>query len=250
MDNEKLKKFRKMIDESRNIVFFGGAGVSTESGIPDFRGRDGLYNQKYDRNPEYMLSLACFKNEPDLFWKFYRDKILAQGVKPNKAHFALRELEKRGKLKAIVTQNIDNLHEEAGSKNVYHIHGSILTYHCPKCGDTYILEEIMGIDETPICYCGQPTNNGIVLKPDITLYGEKLPEEEWNKSVLAIHNADMMIVAGTSLKVFPAAGLISEFSGKYLVIINRDKTQADSYADLVFHDSIGEVLDAAIQETT
>ena len=246
MDINKVHQLIDMIKESNNIVFFGGAGVSTESGIPDFRSKDGLYNQKYDKDPEYMLSIDCFNKEPKEFWKFYRDKILIDGVNPNPGHFALAKLEKIGKLKAIITQNIDNLHELAGSKNVYHIHGSILTYHCPYCKKEFLLDEILNMPIVPKCTCGFKNSTGFTIKPDITLYGEKLPREAWDRSLSAAKKADMMIVAGTSLTVYPANTIVSYFEGKYLVIINRDQTNVDQYADLVIRDNFGEVLDYAV----
>lgn len=249
MDFEKVNKLTEMIKESNNIVFFGGAGVSTESGIPDFRSKDGLYNQKYKKDPEYMLSKECFEKEPEEFWRFYRDKILIDDVNPNPGHFALAKLEEIGKLKAIITQNIDDLHEQAGSKKVFHIHGSILTNHCPYCKREYSLEEIKKMPDVPICYCGisKDKGKGMVIKPDVTLYGENLPQEAWDRALMATVKADMMIVAGTSLVVHPANTIVSYFKGKYLVIINRDKTDLDQFTDLVIRDNFGEVMKEAIK---
>lgn len=237
-----IERLQSLIDHSNSIVFFGGAGVSTESGIPDFRSTDGLYAQEYeDTPPESILSASCFKKKPSLFYKFYREKILMQGsnldIKPNAAHLKLAELEKAGKLKAVITQNIDTLHQEAGSKEVYQIHGTIATNHCVKCGKEYSLGDVT--KETfgdMICDCG------FLIKPDVVLYEENLPMEVWDKAIKAIKNADCLIVAGTSLSVYPAASLLDYFHGGNLVVINRDSTQADSVADLVIHDSIGKVL--------
>ena len=252
--NENIEKLREMIDRSNRIVFFGGAGVSTESGIPDFRSKDGLYNQKYKYDPEFMLSRKCLIKKPKLFWEFYRDKILIKGVEPNDAHKALAKLEQDGKLTAVVTQNIDNLHELAGSKTVYHIHGTITMNHCEQCKTRYTPEEVENaekdtqlhtsgvteIDGVPKCSCGG------IIRPDVTLYGEKLPSEDWAKSCFAVKDADMLIVAGTSLSVYPAATILDYFSGEYLVVINRDPTDRDKWADLVIRDNVGEVLRDAI----
>ncbi len=241
---EKLQLLKKMLEESNHIVFFGGAGVSTESGIPDFRSKDGLYNQKYKYPPEYMLSRSCFEAMPDEFYKFYRDKILLKGVQPNKGHFALAQLEQEGKLQCIITQNIDHLHEMAGSKNVYHLHGTIMMNHCVNCGHAYplkVLEEKLGQGDLPLC----DVCSGI-LKPDVTLYEESLPDEAWSRSMAAVAKADMLIIAGTSLTVYPAAYIVEYFKGKHLVIINRDSTPKDEYADLVLHESFGEVMSGVV----
>jgi len=240
MEEKQLEKLSKIIKETNNIVFFGGAGVSTESGIPDFRSKDGLYNQKYKYDPEYMLSKDCLEKKPDEFWKFYRDKILIEGILPNEAHKALAKLETEGKLKAIITQNIDNLHELAGSKNIHHIHGTIMTNHCMKCKKEYSLEEILKMDEIPICNCGG------IIRPDVTLYGENLPQEAWDRSMAAITKADTLIIAGTSLSVYPAVMLVDYFYGDNLIIINRDTTDRDKWADVVIHDSIGKVLSKVV----
>lgn len=237
---EQIQKLKDMMAESKNIVFFGGAGVSTESGIPDFRSKDGLYNQKYKYPPEYMLSHSCFETMPDEFYKFYKDKILLRGIMPNKGHYALAKLEAAGKLQCVITQNIDHLHELAGSKEVYHLHGTIMTNHCTGCGKNYTLdelEELLQRDDVPLCKeCGK------IVKPDVTLYEEMLPDDAWNKSMAAVKSADMLIIAGTSLTVYPAAYIVESFKGKYVVIINRDATSKDSKANLVIHDSFGEVM--------
>lgn len=248
MDRKKIDQLREVIKNSNNIVFFGGAGVSTESGIPDFRSKDGLYNQKYKKNPEYMLSKTCFDTEPEEFWRFYRDKILIDNITPNKGHMALRKLEKMGKLKAIITQNIDSLHEDAGSETVYHIHGTIKTNHCPYCKREYSLEEIMKMPEVPGCDCGILGSGTIVIKPDIVLYEETLPDDEWRHSVAAVYEADTLIVAGTSLTVYPAVMLLDYFRGDNLVIINRDETDRDKFADIVIRDNIAGVLYAVIKD--
>lgn len=237
-----IERLQSIINVSNNIVFFGGAGVSTESGIPDFRSQDGLYSEKYgDVSPETILSHGFFKKHPSKFYQFYRDKILMQGsgleIKPNVAHLKLAELEKCGKLKAIITQNIDTLHQQAGSETVYQIHGTIATNHCCLCGKEYSVDDVMKTESGDmLCECGG------LLKPDVVLYDENLPDKIWRKSILAIKEADCLIVAGTSLSVYPAAQLLDYFHGPSLVIINRDSTQADRVADLVIHDSIGKVL--------
>lgn len=228
---------QQIIDDSKNIVFFGGAGVSTESGIPDFRSVDGLYNQKYDYPPEEILSHTFFCNHTDYFYNFYRDKLICTDAEPNPAHLKLAEFEKAGKLSAVVTQNIDGLHQKAGSKTVYELHGSTLRNYCTKCGKFFDIDYIANSNGIPKCdKCG-----GIV-KPDVVLYEEGLDNNTVNGAVNAISNADCLIVAGTSLTVYPAAGFIRYFRGKYFVLINRDETVADSSADLVIHDSVGKVL--------
>ena len=237
---EQIQKLKDMMADSRSIVFFGGAGVSTESGIPDFRSKDGLYNQKYKYSPEYMLSHSCFETMPDEFYKFYKDKILLKGILPNKGHYALAKLEAAGKLMCVITQNIDHLHELAGSKEVYHLHGTIMTNHCVECGRAYTLEELeVRLEQTDVPYCEKCGN---IIKPDVTLYEEMLPDDAWNKSMDAVKHADMLIIAGTSLTVYPAAYIVEYFKGKYVVIINRDITSKDSKANLVIHDSFGEVM--------
>ncbi len=228
---------QQIIDDSKNIVFFGGAGVSTESGIPDFRSVDGLYNQKYDYPPEEILSHTFFCNHTDYFYNFYRDKLICTEAVPNPAHIKLAELEKAGRLKAVVTQNIDGLHQKAGSKIVYELHGSTLRNYCTRCGkffDVYYMQNSKGIPKCDDC--------GGIIKPDVVLYEEGLNDKTVNGAVNSISRADCLIVAGTSLTVYPAAGFIRYFSGKHFVLINRDKTSADSYAELVIHDSVGKVL--------
>ena len=227
---------QEIIDGSDNIVFFGGAGVSTESGIPDFRSVDGLYNQKYDYPPETILSHTFFMNKTEEFYKFYRDKLIVHGVQPNKAHIALAELEKKGKLKAVITQNIDGLHQMAGSKNVIELHGSTLRNFCMNCGKSYDINYIDNSKGVPRCECG-----GIV-KPDVVLYEEMLDDNAITKAVKFISEADVLIIGGTSLNVYPAAGFINYFKGKHLVIINKASTSADKQADLVINEPIGEVL--------
>ncbi len=232
---------QKFIDESQNIVFFGGAGVSTESGIPDFRSQDGLYSQKWEFPPEVIISRSFFDANPVEFYRFYREKLIIKGAKPNAAHLKLAELEALGKLKAIVTQNIDGLHQMAGSKNVFELHGSTLRNFCMKCGEFYDIDFIAqsesAADKLPRCKkCG-----GLV-KPDVVLYEEGLDEETLKGAIKAIAAADTLIIGGTSLVVYPASGLIDYFHGKHLVLINKSATQADSRANLIIHASIGEVL--------
>lgn len=226
-----------MIDNSKRIVFFGGAGVSTESGIPDFRSVDGLYNQKYDFPPEQILSHTFFMQSTEEFYRFYRDKMLCLDKKPNKAHLKLAELEKSGKLTAVVTQNIDGLHQAAGSKKVYELHGSVLRNYCMKCGKFYSAEYIKNSTGVPKCECGG------VIKPDVVLYEEGLDDSTVTGALSAIQTADTLIIAGTSLTVYPAAGFISYFRGGNIVLINRDETPFDGKADLVFHEKVGELLD-------
>lgn len=227
---------QQIIDDSRKIVFFGGAGVSTESGIPDFRSVDGLYNQKYDYPPEEILSHTFFCSHTDYFYNFYRDKMLCLDAQPNNAHFKLAELEKAGRISAVVTQNIDGLHQKAGSKIVYELHGSVLRNYCSKCGKFYSAEFILNSSGIPKCSCGG------TVKPDVVLYEEELNNKTVNGAVNAIAEADCIIVAGTSLAVYPAAGFLSYFSGKHFVLINRDPTSADGRAELVIHRNVGEVL--------
>ena len=228
---------QKMVNDCSRIVFFGGAGVSTESGIPDFRSVDGLYNQKYDYPPETILSHTFFMKRPEAFFRFYRDKMLPLDAKPNKAHLKLAEWEKEGKLLAVVTQNIDGLHQAAGSKKVYELHGSVHRNYCMKCGKFFPPDYIRDSkDEIPVCPCGGR------IKPDVVLYEEGLDNDVVSGAVHAIAQADLLIVAGTSLTVYPAAGLVRYFRGKHLVLINRDATPMDSECDLVIHDKVGEVL--------
>ncbi|MBQ2582259.1 MAG: NAD-dependent protein deacylase, partial [Ruminococcus sp.] len=217
---------QEMINDSQSIVFFGGAGVSTESGIPDFRSVDGLYNQKYDYPPEEILSHTFFVRKPEEFYKFYRDKMICLDAKPNKAHLKLAELEKAGKLTAVVTQNIDGLHTLAGSKKVYELHGSVHRNYCTKCGKFFGIEAITDSTGVPKCECGG------TIKPDVVLYEEGLDNDTVNGAVKAIAECDMLIIAGTSMTVYPAAGLVRYFRGKYLVEINRDATAIDDQCDL------------------
>lgn len=228
---------QEIIDASNEIVFFGGAGVSTESGIPDFRSVDGLYNQKYDYPPEEILSHTFFVNNTAEFYKFYRDKMLCPNAKPNAAHYKLAQLEKAGKLKAVITQNIDGLHQAAGSNNVYELHGSTLRNYCTGCGKSFPFEYILNSDGIPLCdECSS------VIKPDVVLYEEALDSDTIKGAVNAIANADCLIVAGTSLTVYPAAGFIRYFNGKHFVLINMAETPMDNAADLVIHGKVGEVL--------
>ncbi len=231
-----IEKLQKMIDESSSIVFFGGAGVSTESGIPDFRSVDGLYHQKYDYPPETILSHTFYRNKPEEFYKFYRDKMLCLDAKPNAAHLKLAELETAGKLKAVITQNIDGLHQAAGSKCVYELHGSVLRNYCEECGKFYDARYILDTEGVPKCSCGGP------LKPDVVLYEEGLDNQVLNGAIRAISQADMLIIGGTSLVVYPAAGLIDYYSGSKLVLINKAPTSRDNMADLVISGPIGEIL--------
>lgn len=240
MTDTDIEQFSKIISLSNNIVFFGGAGVSTESNIPDFRSQDGLYNQQYKYPPERILSHSYFQSNTEDFYNFYRNKMLFPDAIPNKAHFALASLENQGKLKAIVTQNIDNLHQTAGSKCVYELHGSVYRNHCIKCGKFYPLDYIINSKGVPHCNCG-----GIV-KPDVVLYEEGLDNATVQGAISAISRADLLIIGGTSLAVYPAAGLIDYFNGKNLVLINRDSTPADKKATLVIHEKIGEVLSKTV----
>ena len=228
---------QSMIDESSRIVFFGGAGVSTESGIPDFRSADGLYSQKYRYPPEQIISHSLFMRDPEEFYRFYRDRMIYPEAKPNAAHLKLAELERAGKLTAVITQNIDGLHSAAGSRNVIELHGSVHRNHCMKCGKPFGLEYILSVPGVPRCDCG-----GIV-KPDVVLYEEPLDEDCINRAINAISEADMLIIGGTSLAVQPAAGLIRFFNGRRLAVINKTPTSADDEADIVINASIGEALD-------
>ncbi len=237
MSDENIEKLQSVIDESNRIVFFGGAGVSTESGIPDFRSVDGLYNRKYDYPPEEILSHSFFFRHMDYFYSFYRDKLLCLDAKPNAAHLKLAELEAAGKLSAVVTQNIDGLHQKAGSKTVYELHGSTMRNYCMNCKKAFSAEYIADSSGVPKCdFC-----DGII-KPDVVLYEEGLDGKTIDGAVNAIANADCLIVAGTSLAVYPAAGFIRYFKGRHFVLINRDPTPADQYADLVIHGKVGVVL--------
>lgn len=233
---EGLEQLKKWIEESGNIVFFGGAGVSTESGIPDFRSTDGLYNQQYDYPPETILSHSFYLSKPEEFYRFYRNKMIARDAKPNRAHLALAKLEQEGKLKAVVTQNIDGLHQAAGSKEVLELHGSVLRNYCTRCGKFYGLEAITQSEGVPKCGCGG------TIKPDVVLYEEGLDQKTLEKSVYYISHADVLIIGGTSLTVYPAAGLADYYRGNKLILINRDVTPLDKSADLVISGKIGEVL--------
>ena len=235
---EEIRKLKEIIDHTDNIVFFGGAGVSTESGIPDFRSVDGLYHQKYDYPPEQILSHTFYVQRPEEFFKFYYDKLIIEGVKPNKAHLKLAQWEKEGKLKAIVTQNIDGLHQAAGSKIVYELHGSIQRNYCEKCGKFFDMNYVKMHPPIPTC-----DDCGGRIKPDVVLYEEGLDQDVLSNAVRAIAQADVLIIGGTSLVVYPAAGLIDYYNGNKLILINRDKTGRDAQADFVIHGSIGEVLD-------
>ena len=234
--DEKIAKLKAWIEESDNVVFFGGAGVSTESGIPDFRSVDGLYNQKWKYPPETILSHTFFERYPEEYYRFHREKLVIEGVKPNRAHLRLAELEQEGKLKAVITQNIDGLHQAAGSKNVLELHGSILRAYCAKCRKIYPESIINHGQGVPRCGCGG------VIRPDIVLYEEQLDQDILYKSVDFIRKADVLIIGGTSLNVYPAAGLINYYRGNKLVLVNLSQTPYDSEADLVINEKIGEVF--------
>lgn len=230
-----IEEFKKIIENSNNIVFFGGAGVSTESGIPDFRSKDGLYNQKYDYPPELILSHTFFYNNTEEFYKFYKDKMNSLKYEPNITHIKLKELEDKGKLKCIITQNIDGLHTKSGSKNVLEIHGTIYKNHCIKCNKEYSAEYVFNSNGIPRCNCGG------IIKPDVVLYEEPL-NESFEEAIRYIQNCDTLIVGGTSLTVYPAASLIRYFKGKNLILINKDKTPYDNIATLVINKKLGEVF--------
>ncbi len=232
-----MKSLQEIIDKSKRVVFFGGAGVSTESGIPDFRSVDGLYNQKYAYPPETIISRSFFETRPEEFYAFYRDKMLWLDAEPNKAHRKLAEMEQKGKLAAVVTQNIDGLHQKAGSKNVFELHGSVHRNFCMDCGKFFNAQYIKKSKGIPRCDCGG------VIKPDVVLYEEGLDDATVRGALREISAADTLIVAGTSLTVYPAAGFLDYFRGSELVLINRDPTPADRMATLVIHDKVGEVLD-------
>ena len=233
---EKLDVLKQWIGESSRIVFFGGAGVSTESGIPDFRSVDGLYSQKFEYPPETIISHTFYQRKPEYFSRFYREKMLPLGFEPNITHKILVRWEAEGKLSAVVTQNIDGLHQKAGSKRVYELHGSVLRNYCVRCGKFHSAEFVRDCDGVPKCACGG------TVKPDVVLYEESLDGDTIEKSVAAIENADLLIVAGTSLTVYPAAGLVNYYRGNRLVLINRDETPYDGYANLVFHESLGNIF--------
>ena len=233
---DKIDIFKQWIGESRRIVAFTGAGVSTESGIPDFRSVDGLYHQKFEYPPEMIISHSFFEKDPEYFFRFYREKMLLLGFEPNITHQTFAQWEQEGKLRTVVTQNIDGLHQKAGSRCVYELHGSVLRNYCLRCGKRYSGEFIRDSEGIPTCTCGG------TVRPDVVLYEEGLDSATLEKSIRAISEADMLIVAGTSLTVYPAAGLLRYYPGNRLVLINRDATPYDSRANLVFHASLGTVL--------
>lgn len=237
MGMEEINKLQSIVDESDNIVFFGGAGVSTESGIPDFRSVDGLYNQKYKYPPETIISHSFYRRNPEEFYRFYKDKMLFPEAKPNKAHMKLAELEAAGKLKAVITQNIDGLHQMAGSRRVIELHGSVHRNYCERCHKFYDLRYVIDAPGVPKCSCGG------TIKPDVVLYEEGLNNQDIEDAIHYISEADTLIIGGTSLVVYPAAGLIRYFRGRHLVVINISPTQSDREADLLITDKIGSVLD-------
>jgi len=237
MGMEEINKLQSIVDESDNIVFFGGAGVSTESGIPDFRSVDGLYNQKYKYPPETIISHSFYRRNPEEFYRFYKDKMLFPEAKPNKAHMKLAELEAAGKLKAVITQNIDGLHQMAGSRRVIELHGSVHRNYCERCHKFYDLRYVIDAPGVPKCSCGG------TIKPDVVLYEEGLNNQDIEDAIRYISEADTLIIGGTSLVVYPAAGLIRYFRGRHLVVINMSPTQSDREADLLITDKIGSVLD-------
>jgi len=242
---EQITKLREIIYAAKSAVFFGGAGVSTESGIPDFRSETGLYHAKqiFGKEPEYLLSHSCFVREPELFFRYYKENLVARDAKPNAAHFALAKLEEQGHLSAVITQNVDGLHQAAGSKTVYELHGSNWRQFCVRCQEKYSLDYILEQNGIPKCEkCGG------TVRPEVVLYEENLPQKEWNGAVRAIEKADLLIVGGTSLAVYPAAGLLEHFYGANLILINKSETPADSRAQLVIHDAIGKVLEAVATE--
>lgn len=234
--SKEIARLQELIDQHDNIVFFGGAGVSTESGIPDFRSQDGLYHQKYDFPPETILSHTFFMRHPEEFYKFYQDKMLCDTAQPNAAHLKLAELEAAGKLKAVITQNIDDLHQQAGSKKVLELHGSVYRNYCMRCGKFHDFSYMKQAAGVPKCECGG------IIKPDVVLYEEGLDNDTISESVRAIANAQVLIIGGTSLAVYPAAGLIDYFQGEYLVVINKSPTPRDRYANLLIQEPIGQVF--------
>lgn len=233
---DKMEILKQWISESSRAVFFGGAGVSTESGIPDFRSVDGLYSQKFDYPPETIISHSFYQRNPSYFFRFYREKMLPLGFEPNVTHKVLARLEQEGHLAAVVTQNIDGLHQKAGSQTVYELHGSVLRNYCMKCRKFHPAEMVRDAADIPLCDCGG------IIKPDVVLYEESLDEQTMLRSIQAIAKADLLIVGGTSLTVYPAAGLLRYYNGNRLVLINRDATPYDDAADLVFHDSLGNIF--------
>jgi len=237
--NDTITKLKDLLQNSDNIVFFGGAGVSTESGIPDFRSADGLYNTEYAYPPETILSHSFFMAHTEEFYRFYRDKMLYPNAKPNKAHIALAKLEEQGKVKAVITQNVDGLHTEAGSVNVLELHGSALRNICMACKECYSLKKILQTDGIPLCACGG------TIKPDVVLYEEGLDMTVMMRATDAIYDADVLIVGGTSLNVYPAAGLITNYQGNKLILINKSETPYDRHANLIIRESIGHTLEEA-----
>ena len=239
-----INKVKEIIRNSNNIVFFGGAGVSTASGVPDFRSATGLYNRENNSeySPEYMLSHEFFVNHPDKFMTYCKENLMIDGIKPNACHYALAQLEKMGKLKAVITQNIDSLHQEAGSKNVIELHGNLRDYYCTKCGKSFDLSYVKAFDTTATCdRCGG------VVRPDIVLYGEGLDQNNINYAINLIANADVLIIGGTSLVVYPAAGLIDFYNGNKLVLINKDMTPQDNRADYLINDDISKVMEELVE---
>ena len=240
--SERVDLLEQWIKESDNVVFFGGAGVSTESGIPDFRSVDGLYNQQYDYPPETIISHSFYRKNPKEFYRFYKNKMLFPDAQPNAAHKALAKLEQQGKVRAVITQNIDGLHQAAGSKAVLELHGSVHRNYCTRCGKFFGLSDILGMNGVPRCECGG------IIKPDVVLYEEGLDQETLQKAVRYIQNAEILIIGGTSLTVYPAAGLIDYYRGKKLVLINKTATPMDERADLVISAPIGEVFERFLTE--
>ena len=241
--DEDLNKAVQWMTEAKKMVFFGGAGVSTESGIPDFRSEDGIYHQKYDLPPEMIISHSYFMSHPEEFYRFYRDRMIYPDAKPNVTHYALAKLEEKGKLTCVVTQNIDGLHQLAGSKNVIELHGSVLRNYCVRCGRKYGLEKVTETEGIPVC-----DDCGGMVRPDVVLYEESLDWDNIERAVSAISGADVLVVGGTSLVVQPAAGLIDYYRGNRLVLINRDATGYDRRADLVLHRSLGDVFSAVMKK--
>ena len=244
MQGKETEQLREWINQSDNIVFFGGAGVSTESNIPDFRSQDGLYNMKYKYPPETIISHSFYMKNTEEFYSFYKDKMIYKEAKPNRAHMALAKLEREGKLKAVITQNIDGLHQLAGNEKVYELHGSVLRNYCESCGKFFDVDYILNAEGVPYCDVNDCRGR---IKPDVVLYEEGLDSEVIEKSVAAIRKADMLIVGGTSLTVYPAAGFIDYYRGNKLVLINKDATPMDGRADLCIHDKIGDVLSSVIE---
>lgn len=240
--SERVDLLEQWITESDNVVFFGGAGVSTESGIPDFRSVDGLYNQQYDYPPETIISHSFYRKNPEEFYRFYKNKMLFPDAQPNAAHKALAKLEQQGKVRAVITQNIDGLHQAAGSKEVLELHGSVHRNYCTRCGKFFGLSDILGMNGVPRCECGG------IIKPDVVLYEEGQDQETLQKAVRYIQNAEILIIGGTSLTVYPAAGLIDYYRGKKLVLINKTATPMDERADLVISAPIGEVFERFLTE--